>query len=268
MKYYYDLYQLGRLIKRLYVEGAGLYLTNKEDKNLSEKSLLEDSEIVNNKAYELCQKLQLTHLEIYWKQIFSIIQNSNHYDQKQFLSELNTKYKLIDISIWDSLSPEELKVYKLGSFLSESWIYMVASGSFDTSDELRSIKITEEIHQNYESLNIILEEILISIHNADIDSFNKEIDNLINQIKKIDKDRQMNKKTDKNMKVNISGEGHNIQIGNDNQIIIEKAINELKDTIENSKATEEEKEEAKGLLNKILEHPIFSAIVGGAVSLL
>lgn len=89
MNNYYDLYQLGRLIKRLYFESAGLFFTKKENIEQSEKELSKDCELVNNKAYELCQKLQLNHLEIYWKQIFETVQNNTEYNQKEFSVKLN-----------------------------------------------------------------------------------------------------------------------------------------------------------------------------------
>jgi hypothetical protein len=264
---YYDLYQLGRLIKRLYFEGAGLYLKNRKNLDSSERELADDCEIVNNKAYELSKKLNLDHLENYWKQIFDMVENNVDYDKEYFLSKINKIYKLIDISISESLPPEELKFYKLGVFLSNSWIYMAASKSFDMTNEIKSITIPNDIKLKYKELNIILDEILESIHNANINLFNRKIDNLINEIKKIDNNRKLDKTRNKsNMEISISGSGHNIQIGDENKIIIKNAINTLRDTIDNSDATEEDKKEAKSLLNKVLEHPIIAAIVGGVVS--
>lgn len=183
---YYDFYQLGRLIKRLYLEGAGLFFKNKENIDLSHKNLFRDCEILNNKAYELCQKLQLNHLNIYWEQIFNKIENNTKDDPKEFGLDLNYSYNMIDYSISDSISGDELKFYKLGFFLSNSSIYMHASNFFDVTAELKSITITEEIKFKYESINSILNEILILIHNANIEDFNKKIDQLIIEIKKID----------------------------------------------------------------------------------
>jgi hypothetical protein len=265
---YYDLFQLGRLIKRLYFEGAGLYFKNRKNSDSSERELADDCEIVNNKAYELSQKLNLNHLEYYWKQIFDMVENNISYDREEFLSKINKIYKLIDISINESLPSEELKFYKLGVFLSESWIYMVASKSlsFDMTDKIKSITIPSDIKLNHKKLNVILDEILESIHNADINLFNKKIDNLIEEIKLIDNNRKSDKTEGGNMEIKISGNGHNIQIGNENKIIIKNAINALKDIIDNSDAPEEDKKEAKNLLKKVLEHPIISAIVGGVIS--
>ena len=183
---YYDLYTLGRLIKRLYFEGTGLFFKNRKNIDLSNKNLLRDCEIINNKAYELCQKLKLNHLDVYWEQIFNQIETNNIDNPKEFGEYLNSIYKMIDISILDSIFGEELKFYKLGTFLSNSWIYMHASKSFSMEDELKAITITEEIKFKYKELNIILEEILTCIHNANIDDFNKKTDDLINEIKKIE----------------------------------------------------------------------------------
>lgn len=183
---YYDFYQLGRLIKRLYFEGGGLFYKNKKDIDSDIKELAIDCEMVNNKAYELSQKLNFKHLDIYWKQIFDTVENNMDYEQEEFLKQLNNIYKLINLSILESISNDELKFYNLGVFLSDSWIYMVASKRFDMKDKLKAITLTEDINFEYESINEILSETLILIHNTDIENFNKKIDQLIIEIKKID----------------------------------------------------------------------------------
>ena len=54
------------------------------------------------------------------------------------------------------------------------------------------------------------------------------------------------------------------QVGNGNVQNIESLFYNLVEQIDKSNATEEEKKEAKGLLRSFLEHPLTSAVVGGA----
>lgn len=225
---YYDLYQLGRLIKRLYIEGGGLFFKNKDNIDTTTKNLLRDCEIVNNKAYELCQKLQLVHLNIYWEQVFNKIDNNTKSDPKEFALDLNDSYQIIDISISDSLLGNELKFYNLGIFLSNSWIYMVASKHFDMKNELKAITLTKDINFEYESINKILHEILILIHNADIGNFNKKIDQLIMEIKKID--NEIKNPTDSHIKMITSTE-YDLFISHaseDKKDFVEPLVEELK----------------------------------------
>ncbi len=55
------------------------------------------------------------------------------------------------------------------------------------------------------------------------------------------------------------------QVGNGNSQNIESLFYQLIDQIDNSSAPKADKDEAKGLLTSFLEHPLTSAIVGGAV---
>ncbi len=87
--------------------------------------------------------------------------------------------------------------------------------------------------------------------------------------------KEILKKRDEEMKkpgkivVNVDGKKHNLQIGNGNtQYNIEIALNELKEKIEQADASQKEKNEAKSLLQKLLEHPLVSAIVGGSIGLI
>lgn len=56
----------------------------------------------------------------------------------------------------------------------------------------------------------------------------------------------------------ISG---NIQIGDNNNQNIQNAITQLMNEIDNMDTTDNQKKEAKGLLNKFLEHPIISNVI-------
>ncbi len=65
----------------------------------------------------------------------------------------------------------------------------------------------------------------------------------------------------------------NIQIGNQNvqdnrEINLKITLQELLDQIDSAKASPKVKEEAKSRFQKLLEHPLVSAIVGGATSAL
>ena len=65
--------------------------------------------------------------------------------------------------------------------------------------------------------------------------------------------------------INIHG-GH-VQIGNHNRQEITTSIETLNNLINSSQATTEQKEEAKGLLRKLAEHPLITALAGGAIGL-
>lgn len=56
----------------------------------------------------------------------------------------------------------------------------------------------------------------------------------------------------------------NVQVGNNNSQSIVQTFNNLIEKIEASAASEEEKKEAKSRLKAFLEHPLVSAVVGGA----
>jgi hypothetical protein len=68
------------------------------------------------------------------------------------------------------------------------------------------------------------------------------------------------------MTQNISIHGsHGIQIGNQNTQSIVNGFQEMLTQIDVSTFTPDEKKEAKGRLARFLEHPLVTAIVGGAV---
>ncbi|HAU5067991.1 TPA: hypothetical protein JD045_21095 [Citrobacter amalonaticus] len=66
----------------------------------------------------------------------------------------------------------------------------------------------------------------------------------------------------------ITIHGGNVQIGDHNRQEITNSIETLNNLINSSQGTTEQKEEAKGLLRKLAEHPLITAIAGGAVALL
>ena len=68
-----------------------------------------------------------------------------------------------------------------------------------------------------------------------------------------------------NKKINITG-SQNIVVGDNNQV--KQSVHDLVELIENSHGNQEQKEEAKVLLRKFLEHPLVSSVVGGAIGLL
>ena len=65
-----------------------------------------------------------------------------------------------------------------------------------------------------------------------------------------------------NKTVNISGSSHVI-VGDNNTQRVAQNIGELFQLIDRADATQEQKKEAKGLLQRFLEHPLVTAIVGG-----
>lgn len=70
-----------------------------------------------------------------------------------------------------------------------------------------------------------------------------------------------------NKSINIS-DSSNIIVGDHNQQNITHHVKEIVRAIDESQATPEEKAEAKSLLRKFIEHPMVTAVAGGAISLL
>jgi hypothetical protein len=70
-----------------------------------------------------------------------------------------------------------------------------------------------------------------------------------------------------NKTINISGSS-NVVVGDHNQMCVTQHIAELARVIENSDGTPEQKAEAKGLLRRLVEHPLIASVAGGAVGLL
>lgn len=70
-----------------------------------------------------------------------------------------------------------------------------------------------------------------------------------------------------NKTINISGSS-NIVVGDNNTQNISHHISGLASIIDAANATSEQKDEAKGMLRKFLEHPLVAAVTGGAVGLL
>lgn len=67
--------------------------------------------------------------------------------------------------------------------------------------------------------------------------------------------------------INISNSS-NVQIGDNNAQVINDGVRALVKTINESGASQAEKDDAKSLLSKFLTHPLVSAAVGGAIALL
>jgi hypothetical protein len=67
--------------------------------------------------------------------------------------------------------------------------------------------------------------------------------------------------------INVTGSS-NIMVGDHNQMSVTQHIAELARVIDNSTGTPEQKAEAKGLLRRLVEHPLVASVAGGAVGLL
>lgn len=67
--------------------------------------------------------------------------------------------------------------------------------------------------------------------------------------------------------ITISGSS-NVIVGNHNQQSVHDSVQELVRIIESSTASTAEKEQAKGLLRQVLEHPLFASVAGTALTLL
>ncbi len=70
-----------------------------------------------------------------------------------------------------------------------------------------------------------------------------------------------------NKTINVSGSS-NVVVGDHNQMSVTQHIAELARVIDNSNGTLEQKAEAKGLLRRLVEHPLVASVAGGAVGLL
>ena len=73
---------------------------------------------------------------------------------------------------------------------------------------------------------------------------------------------------DQSQTFNFKGNATNVQFGNSNSQVVNYnlTLNQILERIDASKMPDEAKKEAKSLLAKFLEHPLVSAVVGGAVS--
>ena len=67
-----------------------------------------------------------------------------------------------------------------------------------------------------------------------------------------------------NITINQAG---NVQVGNNNTINIQNAFSEIIQKIENSDTSAEQKEEAKGLIKKLINNPIIADILSGSTLL-
>ena len=65
--------------------------------------------------------------------------------------------------------------------------------------------------------------------------------------------------------INIQG-STGIQVGNHNLMSFQVAVNEMLERIEKADTPEEQKKEAKSLLESFLSHPLISAIAGGVAA--
>lgn len=72
---------------------------------------------------------------------------------------------------------------------------------------------------------------------------------------------------DQRQTINVSGSS-NFQIGDGNRQTINDGLAVLVQEIEKSSGTTKEKDEAKSLLRRVLEHPLVAAIAGGSVGLI
>lgn len=68
-----------------------------------------------------------------------------------------------------------------------------------------------------------------------------------------------------NKTINING-STNVVVGDNNSV--SQSVRDLLTAIESSSGTPEQKAEAKSLLRKFLDHPLLSAVAGGAIGLL
>ena len=66
-----------------------------------------------------------------------------------------------------------------------------------------------------------------------------------------------------NYVINGNINASNLQIGNNNNQNIENAISQILNEIDKMNVSEEQKKEAKGLLQKFTEHPVISGILSG-----
>ncbi|MBE2257322.1 MAG: hypothetical protein IAE88_00595 [Rhodobacteraceae bacterium] len=70
-----------------------------------------------------------------------------------------------------------------------------------------------------------------------------------------------------NKAITVTGSS-NVVVGDHNQMSITQHVAELARVIDNSNGTPQQKAEAKGLLLRLVEHPLVASIAGGAIGLL
>lgn len=69
-----------------------------------------------------------------------------------------------------------------------------------------------------------------------------------------------------NKTVNVTGSS-NVVVGSHNTLNVNQHVAELARFIDNSVGTTEQKNEAKGLLRRFVEHPLVTSVAGGAIGL-
>ena len=67
--------------------------------------------------------------------------------------------------------------------------------------------------------------------------------------------------------INITGSS-NVVVGDNNNQLVKHHVGDLLQLIESASASPAEKNEAKSLLRRFLEHPLIAALAGGAIGLL
>jgi len=70
-----------------------------------------------------------------------------------------------------------------------------------------------------------------------------------------------------NKTINVSGSS-SVVVGDHNQMSVTQHIAEFARIIDNSGGTPEQKAAAKGLLRRLVEHPLVASVAGGAIGLL
>ena len=70
-----------------------------------------------------------------------------------------------------------------------------------------------------------------------------------------------------NQTINITGSS-NVVVGDNNAQAVTQTFRDLVSIIETANAPPDQKAEVKGLLRKLLEHPLLVAVAGGAIGLL
>ncbi len=61
---------------------------------------------------------------------------------------------------------------------------------------------------------------------------------------------------------------YQVQIGNHNTQNMNVLFDTLIEAVNNSETSENEKKEAKGILKKLVEHPVFKSLIGTGIDLL
>ena len=108
----FQVFQLGYLIVRMFIEGCLLALPGKEPE---EERAKHETEMIYMRIQEICKSLDFKGVTIYWQKIDKLVANSERQNTKILAKEISNIFKLASISLEEGyLTGEEKSLFLLG----------------------------------------------------------------------------------------------------------------------------------------------------------